>query len=70
MLGEKVVCAAISPHLCMLSHIQVQCCPLLWLLHSDFGDFLTLGILIMEISCSDDYYIIGELFWLETVRCQ
>ena len=39
MLGEKVVCAAVSPHLCMLSHIQVQCYPPLGLMHSNFGDF-------------------------------
>ena len=40
LLGEKIECAAISPHLHMLSYIQMQCHLLLLQLHSDLGDFV------------------------------
>ena len=39
MLGKKVACAALSPHLCNLSDVQVPCNPPLRQLHFDFGDF-------------------------------
>lgn len=39
MLGEKIACAAISPHLHILLYVQVQCHPPLWQLHSVMGDF-------------------------------
>ena len=38
MLGEKVVCAAVSPHLYILSYIQVQSCPPQRKLRTNFGD--------------------------------
>ena len=39
MLGEKVVCATISPHLSILSYIQAQSYLPLWQWHSDFEGF-------------------------------
>ena len=39
MLGETVACTTIPPHLYTLSHIQVQCYPPFWQLHSRFGNF-------------------------------
>ena len=38
MLGETVACAAVSPHLYILSYKQVQCYPPLRKLHSDFSN--------------------------------
>ena len=39
MLGEKVVCATVSPHLYIHTYIQGQCHLPLQPLCSDFGDF-------------------------------
>ena len=38
MLGEKVECAVVSPHLYILSYMLVQCCTPLLQLHSDLRD--------------------------------
>ena len=37
MLGKKVVCVTIFPHLYVI-HIHTQCCPPTWQLHSDFRE--------------------------------
>ena len=38
IFGEKVTCAAVSLHLHIVPHIQVQCHKPHWHLHSTFGD--------------------------------
>ena len=50
MLGEKVMCAAVSPLLCViLPCIQVQCYPPVWHLHFDLEDFSQLLILPFSV---------------------
>ena len=38
MLGERVACATVSPHLCILSH-RFRCYRSVWQLLSDLGYF-------------------------------
>ena len=59
MLGEKVACAAISPHLFILSYMEVQCYPPLWQLQSDFGDFSNGVFHVMKITKAESNPGIG-----------
>ena len=80
MLGEKVECAAVSPHLRILSYIQVQYFPLLLQLFFDFGDFNDRICQVVEMSVAENNDDMGLLTqqlasaptfaWLEPKRCQ
>ena len=52
MLGEKVGCTTVSPHLCMLSY-RVQCYLPLQQLHSIFRDFNDGVCYVMKIPRSE-----------------
>ena len=53
MLGEKVACATVFPHLDIRSYMHVQWYLLLWQLHFDFGDFSSGACHIMRITIAE-----------------
>ena len=79
VLGEKVACAAVSPHLHILLHIQVQCFPPYLQLRYGFGNFNN-GVMSWRLlwlngtqiwnSAHLKHFASAPTFWLETTRCQ
>ena len=61
LLGEKVACATVSPHLSLLSYIPVQCYPPLWQLHCDFRDFNNGVCHVLKITTADSSPDMGLL---------
>ena len=54
MMGEKVAYAPVSPHMYILSYMQVRRYPPLRQLHSDFGDFRTGDCRVMKITMDEN----------------
>ena len=77
-LGEKVVCAAVSPLLYTLPYMQVQWYLPLQQPHFNFpdfnnGDFYVMKITIAESNPDDNKHFVLALaltFWLEPIRCR
>ena len=55
VLGEKVLCTALSPHLYILSYVHVHFYPPLWQLHSDFRNFSHEAYYVMKMADSNPY---------------
>ena len=61
MFGETIACAAVSPHVYLLSYIQAQCYPPLRQLHSDSGDFNKGVSHVSKITMADSNLHMGLL---------
>ena len=64
--GEMVVCATVSPQLCVLLHMQVQWYLRVWQLHSDFGGFSDGVCDAMKITIADS----NNIMILGTSSCK
>ena len=58
--------------MCASSHMQVQCCPPLWQLHSDFKDFNDIDCHDMKIStaCSPGMALLTQQTLCFSPHCQ
>ena len=59
MLGERVACVTVFPHLYKLPYTQVQYNPKFWHLHSVFGDYSHAACRVMKIIMTDCSHGIG-----------